>query len=253
VVVLLALRRSFRIVEPWTVAAIGLLQTAGSQGFIAVALRGGEAGKSAVLNYTLPVWVMILGFLFLKERPRIGQWVATAVAFSGIVIMAFFGGKAGSLEPVLYALAASFCWGAGTVVTAALLRRHPEGIDTVILTTWQLIAGGIVLGILALSFPEAPIHWTRGFIFAALYNCGPATAIAYLLWYALQQRIETNTLSLLVLTVPLIGVASGWLQLGERPSLLDGVGMVLILAAIVTMVLTQPKRGPAVLTLPPDD
>src|SRR5689334_10622396 len=92
---LLAMRRSFRIVEPWTVAAIGLFQTAGAQGLIALALHGGEAGKSAVLNYTLPVWVMFLGFLFLKERPRLGQWLATAVALIGIATMAFVGGKPG--------------------------------------------------------------------------------------------------------------------------------------------------------------
>jgi Integral membrane protein DUF6. len=73
--VLLALRRSFRVPEPWTVAAIGLLQTALAQGLIAMALSGGEAGKSAVLNYTLPVWVMILGFLFLKNgRGRCSGW-----------------------------------------------------------------------------------------------------------------------------------------------------------------------------------
>ena len=150
VTVLLAMRRSFRIVEPLTVAAIGLFQTAGAQGSIAMELRSGEAGKSAVLNYTLPIWVMILGFLFFDERPRAGQWLATAVALAGIVLMAFLGGKAGSLEPVLFALGASFSWGVGVVITQGLLRRHPEGIDTVVLTTWQMVIGGALLGIAAL-------------------------------------------------------------------------------------------------------
>ncbi|HVO01493.1 MAG TPA: EamA family transporter [Candidatus Cybelea sp.] len=253
VAVLLAMRRSFRIVEPLTVAAIGLFQTAGAQGSIAMALRSGEAGKSAVLNYTLPIWVMILGFLFFDERPRAGQWLATAVALAGIVLMAFLGGKAGSLEPVLFALGASFSWGVGVVITQGLLRRHPEGIDTVVLTTWQMVIGGALLGIAALIVPEAPLQWTPAFILAVLYNVGPATAGAFLIWFTLQRRIEANTLSLIVLIVPLVGVVAGSIQLGERPSLTDTIGMALILVAIAMMVLTQPSKGPATITIPQEE
>jgi drug/metabolite transporter (DMT)-like permease len=243
--VLLALRRSFRIVEPWTVAIIGLLQTALAQGLIAMALHGGQAGKSAVLNYTLPVWVMILGFLFLKERPRLMQWLATAVAFSGVMVMTFLNGKAVSLEPILLALSASICWGAGTVVTQAMMRRHPGGIDAVALTAWQLFIGGVVLAALSFIVPEAPLHWTTSLILALLYNVGPASAIAFLLWFMLQQRIEANVLSLIVLIVPLVGIAAGWLQLGERPSTPDAIGMALILAGIAVMVVSQRKKLPA--------
>jgi O-acetylserine/cysteine efflux transporter len=60
----------------------------------------------------------------------------------------------------------------------------------------------------------------------------------------LQQRIEANVLSLIVLIVPLVGIAAGWLQLGERPSGPDAVGMTLILAGIAVMVLSQRKKLP---------
>jgi drug/metabolite transporter (DMT)-like permease len=243
--VLLALRRSFRIVEPWTVAIIGLLQTALAQGLIAMALHGGQAGKSAVLNYTLPVWVMILGFLFLKERPRLMQWLATLIAFAGVMVMTFLNGKAVSWEPIVFALSASICWGAGTVVTQALMRRHEGRIDTLALTAWQLGIGGAVLTLLAFVVPEAPLHWTASLILALVYNVGPASAVAFLLWFMLQQRIEANVLSLIVLIVPLVGIAAGWLQLDERPSTPDAIGMALILAGIAVMVLSQRRKLPA--------
>jgi drug/metabolite transporter (DMT)-like permease len=248
--VLLALRRSFKIAEPWTVAAIGLLQTALAQGLIAMALSGGQAGKSAVLNYTLPVWVMILGFLFLKERPRLMQWLATAVAFAGVMVMTFLNGKAISLAPIFLALSASICWGAGTVVTQSLMRRHNGDIgagriDTVVLTAWQLFIGGVVLTALAFIVPEAPLHWTTSLVLALAYNVGPASAVAFLLWFMLQQRIEANVLSLIVLIVPLVGIAAGWLQLGERPSGPDAIGMALILIGIAVMVVSQRRKLPA--------
>jgi drug/metabolite transporter (DMT)-like permease len=243
--VLVALRRSFRIVEPWTVAAIGLLQTALAQGLIAMALHGGQAGKSAVLNYTLPVWVMILGFLFLKERPRLMQWLATLVAFTGVMVMTFLNGHTGSLEPIFYALSASICWGAGTVVTQSLMRRHNGRIDTMALTAWQLLIGGLVLTVLAFIVPEPPLHWTTSLILALIYNVGPASAVAFLLWFMLQQRIEANVLSLIVLIVPLVGIAAGWLQLGERPTAPDAIGMALILTGIAVMVVSQRRKLPA--------
>jgi len=66
-------------------------------------------------------------------------------------------------------------------------------------------------------------------LLAILYNVGPATAVAFMLWFSLQRRIEANVLSLIVLIVPLVGIAAGWLQLGERPSGADAIGMALIL------------------------
>jgi len=252
-VVMLALKRPLKIVEPWTVVAIGLLQGAASQGLIAMALHTGTAGKSAVLNYTLPIWVMILSYLFLNERPRLGQWVATAVALIGVVVMTFAGGGPISPEPVLYALAASICWGCGVVVSQAFLRRHAGRIDTLVLTTWQTLVGGTVLAVLAFFVPEPPLQWTPEFVLAVLYNVGPATAVAFMLWFTLQRRIQANVLSLIVLIVPLVGIAAGWLQLGERPSQTDALGMALILAAIAVMVLSQRRRAPVPITVPADN
>jgi drug/metabolite transporter (DMT)-like permease len=130
------------------------------------------------------------------------------------------------------------------VVTQALMRRHEGRIDTLALTAWQLGIGGAVLTLLAFVVPEAPLHWTTSLVLALIYNVGPASAVAFLLWFMLQQRIEANVLSLIVLIVPLVGIAAGWLQLGERPSGPDAVGMALILAGIAVMVLSQRKKLP---------
>jgi len=244
-VVLLVMRRSFKILEPRTVLVIGLLQTTAAQGLIAMALSSGQVGKSAVLNYTLPIWVMLLGLIFLKERPRLAQWIATFVALAGVLIMTFLGGHTSSPQSIAYALCASISWSGGVVITQSLLRRHPGKIDVLVLTTWQMIAGSLVLGLVALFMPEAPLHWTPHLVLAVLYNVGPATAVAFLLWFTLQQRLDANLLSLIVLIVPLVGIGLGWLQLGERPSEPDAIGMLLIMGAIAGMVLSQRRRVPA--------
>jgi len=218
----------------WVVMKIGL-QDSGPVAFAAMRMMGG----AAILT------VVLLVLIFLKERPRLAQWIATFVALAGVLIMTFLGGHTSSPQSIAYALCASISWSGGVVITQSLLRRHPGKIDVLVLTTWQMIAGSLVLGLVALFMPEAPLHWTPHLVLAVLYNVGPATAVAFLLWFTLQQRLDANLLSLIVLIVPLVGIGLGWLQLGERPSEPDAIGMLLIMGAITGMVLSQRRRVPA--------
>jgi drug/metabolite transporter (DMT)-like permease len=77
---LLVLRRPLR--PPplrWTIA-IGLLQTTGFVGLMMWALESGGAGKTSVLTYTMPFWLLLLAWAFLGERLRGVQWLAVALA-----------------------------------------------------------------------------------------------------------------------------------------------------------------------------
>lgn len=66
---------------------IGLLQTAGMVGFSQWALVNGGAGKVAILTYTMPFWVILMAALFLKERLRKVQYLATGIAVCGMVLI----------------------------------------------------------------------------------------------------------------------------------------------------------------------
>ena len=70
------------------------------------------------------------------------------------------------------------------------------------------------------------------------------TALAMLLWLYILQRLPATISGLSSLIVPIIGVASAWLQLGERPTLAEGVGIALILAALGLLALVGRATGP---------
>src|SRR5690606_29302979 len=76
--VIIAFRReSFGLPPaPGKVLLLGLMQTTGFVGLIAIALTDGGAGKSAVLAYTMPFWALLFGAWFLGERVRGLQWLA---------------------------------------------------------------------------------------------------------------------------------------------------------------------------------
>ena len=69
-------------------------------------------------------------------------------------------------------------------------------------------------------------------------------AVATLLWLYILHRLPTTISSLSSLIVPIVGVLAAWLQLGERPSTPETVGMVLILVALAVLIVPQRVAQP---------
>jgi drug/metabolite transporter (DMT)-like permease len=95
-----------------------------------------------------------------------------------------------------------------------------------------MLFGSIPLAIAAWIIPTQPSVWSPTFIAALLYNAVPAAAIAWLLWFYALNNLPVGTAGLSTLAAPVIGVLAAWLQLGERPSSVEELGMVLILVAL---------------------
>jgi len=94
----------------------------------------------------------------------------------------------------------------------------------------------------ALIVPAPPIQWTPYFIGATLYNIIPANAIAWLLWLYALRHLPAGVASMGTLLAPVIGVGAAWMQLGEVPSDVELVGMLLIGAALLTLTVIGIRR-----------
>jgi drug/metabolite transporter (DMT)-like permease len=221
---------------------LGLFQTTGFVGLISWSLAIGDAGKSAVLAYTMPFWVILFGWPFLGERLKGMQWPAVGLALVGLVMVLDPGNAEAGLANSLLAVGAGASWGASVII----VKKIPiNGRDELLsLTAWQMVFGCIPLMVAALIVPERPIEWTGYFVGALIYNAVGGTALAMLLWLYILQRLPATISGLSSLIVPIIGVASAWLQLGERPTLAEGLGIVLILAALGLLALVGRATGP---------
>ncbi len=81
------LRRPLRPRALLPTLLLGLLQTGGFLGLMTWALAGEGAGKTAILTYTMPFWLLLLAWLFLGERLRGFQWLAVGLALVGLVLV----------------------------------------------------------------------------------------------------------------------------------------------------------------------
>jgi drug/metabolite transporter (DMT)-like permease len=219
---------------------LGLFQTAGFVGLISYAIDGGQAGKSSVLGYTMPFWVIVFGWPFLPDRLRGWQWPAAGLVLIGLLLVLELWSSAGDLGSSLFALSAGISW----AISVIIFKKIPVTgrNDLLSVTAWQMVWGMFPLIAAALLIPERPIVWNGYFIGALLYNGIGGMAVATLLWLYILQRLPATISGLNALTVPVVGVVAAWIQLGERPSVSAGLGMIAILAGLA--LLTTARRAP---------
>jgi drug/metabolite transporter (DMT)-like permease len=220
---------------------LGMFQTGGFLGFTFWALVEGGAGKTAVLVYTMPFWVLILARLFLGEHIRGAQWLAVLLSISGLLmIFEPWHGRGGLFSQVLAVMAGMF-WAASVIIAKQLMKR--EKIPLLGLTAWQMLFGAIPLVIVAFFVSEGQINWSFSFIAALLYNVIPGNAVAWLLWLYILEKLPAGVAGMGSLIIPVVGVLSAWLQLGERPGPYEAAGMLLIVAALSILSIYTLRAG----------
>ncbi|MGH8090137.1 MAG: DMT family transporter [Rudaea sp.] len=238
----LALRGENLAPTPWRdTLLIGLAQTTGFQVLVQFALITGGAGKTALLAYTMPFWVIPLAWVLLGDRPGARQWMYIAVAAAGLVLVLEPWNAHVGLGSAVLALAGGACWAIGTVLAKRLFLAVP--VSPLRLTAWQMLYGTVLLVVIALCVHERDIVWAPQLVGALLYNGLLSSGIAWAMWLFIVQRLPTNVAGLASLITPLIGIGLAWALLGERPDASEAIGIAVIMIALFGVL-----RPPATVT-----
>ncbi len=230
---MLWLRKPLRLQAPGRTFVFGLFQTTGFNALAAWALYTGAAGKTAVLVYTLPFWTLLIAWPLLGERLRGLQWPATALAAAGLLLVLEPWQLAGTTVSKLLALATALSWAISAVL--AKKWRNELQADLLALTAWQMLMGGAVLTVIALSIPTRPIQWTPYFWVMLIYCTLAGSVAGWLLWLFILRRLAAGIAGLSIMAVPALGVLFARLQLAERPGIAEAGGMLLIGASLALL------------------
>ncbi len=238
--VLLVSRRSLKPRALGLTVLLGLLQTTGFAGLVMWALHSGGAGRTSVLTYTMPFWLLLMAWVALGENLRGLQWLAVALALGGLIFILDPWRLHGVVSSVL-AVGGGFCWALSAVVAKLIHKRH--AVDLLSLTAWQMMLGVVPLVIVALlTATKAPV-WSASFIWALAYNVLLANGLAWVLWLFVLKALPAGTTGVSSLANPALGVLFAWIQLGERPGLTDAIGMALIVVGLVVLTVWEIARG----------
>jgi drug/metabolite transporter (DMT)-like permease len=231
------------------VLSVGLGQVAGGVALMNLALLVVPAGRSAILVYTMPIWVVVIQATVLRIAPARAELAGLALGLAGIAALlnpatidwAAPGGLAGAGLLLLSAV----IWAA----TSIHVRRHRWAGSPAALQPWQLLLAVVPLALLALVLePGTPVHWELATVLILLYSGPLATAFAFWASQSITRTLGPLAATVGFLGVPVVGLASGALILGEQLTAVDVAGFALVAGGIVLV--TRPfgrraRRRPA--------
>ena len=227
-------------------AAIALVNMSGWNIFVIYGIPLMASGRAAILGYTMPVWGVLFSSLLLRERLTARRTLGIALGMGGMLLL--LGGEIQAVgrSPLgaLLVIAAAMSWGLGTVV----MKRWPVDLPASSFVAWQMLLGLTpILGI-ALLFEEGsfdPFRLSFWPAFGVFYNILIAFNFCYWAWTKIALIAPVGVSSLAVMLTPVIGVFSGIVFLGETPRWNDFAALVLVVAALSTVLIPQRTPPPA--------
>lgn len=225
-VILKLMGRPLGLVAAGPTLAIGLSQVTAFMVFQTWALVEGGPGKTAVLIYTMPIWTLLLAWPILGERVRGKQWLAAASTLGGLVLIIEPWSLHASLLSEILGLLGALSWAIGTILIKRLRSTTP--VDLLNLTAWQMLLGAAPLVLLAWLIPERATDWTPSYLGIIAFMSIVSTALCWLLWIYILDRVPAWEASLSVLGTPVVAILSSRLIFGETFSASEVSGILLI-------------------------
>ena len=209
-------------------------------GLIIIAVQSLSSGRAAILGYTMPMFSAVLGALFFGNRLAPRAWAGVGAATLGVMLLLWHELTHLSGRPlgVLLALIAASTWALGT----QLLRRARMQVPVLAISFWMTVLTTGVMTVLALVFESerwtAPSSTTWGSI---LFNAVLVFGFAQTAWFYLARSLPPIASTLSVMLIPVVGVFSGALWLGEVIHWQDWAAVVLMVVSIAAVLL--PRRA----------
>lgn len=203
------------------------------------------SGRAAILGYTMPIWSVALSIWLLGEPFTRRRALGVALGLSGMLFL--LGGEIQAVgrSPLgaLCMLGAAVTWAMGTIV----MKRWPVDLPVSSLTAWQMVIGLgpiVAIALLAEQGPFNPFTLSAGPLLGVLFNLVVAFNFCYWAWYKIVLVAPVGVSSLSVMMIPVVGVFSGFLVLGEVSRWSDYAALFLVSASLAT-VLRPPRTTTA--------
>jgi O-acetylserine/cysteine efflux transporter len=201
---------------------------------------GMPAGLSSLVIQVQVFFTIGLGIAFLGDRLHAENVVGAAVAAAGVVLLAVYkiqGGAASTFTGLLLVLVAAFAWGVGNIVAKRAAARHEA--DMFALVVWSSLVPPVPLLVASYLFEGGPamVHAIASASMLAwacvIFLAYAATLFGFASWARLLHRYPTALVAPFGLLIPVSGLASGALFLGESLAPVQLAGAALIFIGLV--------------------
>lgn len=220
----------------WVACATGVLMVMNWAMFFAAIPRT-SIGVATVVFHIQPIWVIVIGALFLREAVSRTQWLATLAALGGLVLTtglldgtataASHSDSGSYLAGVLLCLGGSLCYAGVT-----LLANTQKAISPFAMAMWQCLVGTVALAWApwVLGWPPLGAAWGWLLGLGVLH-----TGLAYVVLFAGMSRLGLGRIAVLQFVYPLTAVLVDWAVYGRTLNAVQLAGVALMAAALWTL------------------
>ena len=222
------------------ILSIGIFQ----MGFFTLLINLGlfyvDAGRSAILTYTTPFWVLPVAVIFFNEKLSPLKILGFILGMIGVIAL-FSPWSIDWQDPLQLLgngllLLAAISFGIA-LLCARQLQWHRPALE---LLPWQLLVGTIPVLSIALAFEPNPIiEFNHTAVLTLIYTAVLATAVANCGSTLVSRELPSVTVSIGFLGVPISGLLFSSLILDEPFTTAIKIAMVFIPAGLVCFVLAK--------------
>ena len=234
-------RSDWPIIVSYGLLAVGLGIT-----MMNLALPYIPAGRSSILAYTIPLWVVPVMAVLARALPSRPEVIGLVLGLGGLVLLLNpaaieWSGEGALLGSLLLVVGAM-----GAALALVHVRLHPwrgTPFDTQI---WQLLVALVPMLIFAVWLERdgfGEVSWDLPTALAVLYSGPLATAFAFWASQMIVQSLGPLTTGIGYLGAPVVGVVAGIIVLGEVITPIDLAGIAVTTAGIVVVLLAGRRRA----------
>jgi drug/metabolite transporter (DMT)-like permease len=197
-----------------------------------------SSGRSAILGYTMPVFAALWGRWMYGERLSAPQFLGVGAAAAGVMLLlsSEFGKMAGAPWAALAVVAAAAIWALGT----HRLRRSTIELPLLTIVFWMTAATTLVLTVLTVLFEQPRWRAPEPHVWGSIaFNAVGVFGFAHAAWFYLARTMPPVASSISVMFIPVLGVFSGALWLGETLHWQDFGAVAAIVLAIGLVLLKR--------------
>jgi O-acetylserine/cysteine efflux transporter len=227
------------------ILGVGLFMSTGQFGLLYLAMAlGMPAGLASLVLQAQVLLTVLLAAGILGERPSGRQFTGVVLGVAGLAVVAVGRSMVAPVLPLIIVLAAALSWAAGNIV--ARQARAASGLGLVV---WS---GAVVpiplIGLSLLIDGPAAVGSTLAelqlvTIVSAIYTAVLGSLVGYGIWNRLLGIYPSSAVVPFTLLVPVVGMTTAWLVLGEVPSPAEVAGGLLLLGGVAIAVLRAGGQG----------
>jgi drug/metabolite transporter (DMT)-like permease len=192
-----------------------------------------DSALAAILNATVPLFVIVIAPLFLPDEPiRLNGIVGLAIGFIGVVLLVSPGlmGATGDLAGSIALIGSSLAYALGNVYN----RRNVRGLPALVPAVFQVTFAFVIVGVLAVVLErpwETATPDAAGW-FSVVWLGVFGSGMAYMLYFRLLGRWGATRTSLVAYLLPVYGIILGFLVLKEPVDVTLLVGTALVIGGV---------------------